>query len=394
MHKYDIIKLLDIQEGLVKKIEKVNNSIYIYLETVAKLNCCPSCKEYTKNIHDYRIQKIQHIQINGITSYFILKKRRYICPHCGKIFYEYYPFLQKYFRKSNSVFNNIAYNAMQLKNIKTIAEDNNVSFTTVNRYIKYTLFLSNKYTITTFPKHIGIDEFKGNAGNEKYQVIITDLDTHNIVDIIESRKYDELEKYFSNILNRNDVTLVSMDLYSPFKRIIQDKFINAQIIADKFHYTRNVLDALDSIRIDVENGMNKHYRKYFKGIKRILMSREIDLTTKQKERLDTAFSLSSKLKRAYYIKEKFLFINDAIGADEKESLFREWLFNTENSKISEFDSCLKTLRAWHKYISNSFKYSLSNGPTEGKNNKIKVIKRISFGFKNFKNFRNRILMIA
>ncbi|MEG0407911.1 MAG: transposase [Bacilli bacterium] len=65
----------------------------------------------------------------------------------------------------------------------------------------------------------------------------------------------------------------------------------------------------------------------------------------------------------------------------------------ESSTIDEFNSAVKTLRQWYAYISNSFKLGYSNGPTEEKNNLIKVIKRISFGFRNLINFRNRILLI-
>ena len=78
--------------------------------------------------------------------------------------------------------------------------------------------------------------------------------------------------------------------------------------------------------------------------------------------------------------------------EEKENAFKKWLFDAECSTIKEFKSSVKTLRQWHEYISNSFKYNVSNGPVEGKNNLIKTLKRISFGFKNLTNFRSRILI--
>ena len=76
----------------------------------------------------------------------------------------------------------------------------------------------------------------------------------------------------------------------------------------------------------------------------------------------------------------------------KESALKKWLDKADGSTIKEFKTPVKTLRQWHKYISNSFKLNLSNGPVEGKNNLIKTIKRISFGFRNLKNFRARILL--
>ena len=50
-------------------------------------------------------------------------------------------------------------------------------------------------------------------------------------------------------------------------------------------------------------------------------------------------------------------------------------------------------KKWNKEILNSFKTSYTNSSTEGKNNKIKVIKRIAYGYKNLDNFRNRIKLM-
>lgn len=164
MHKNNIINLLGIQDNLVKKVQKDEKSINIWLESKSKLHICPSCHCYTKHVHDYRMQKIQHISIGHVTSYLFLKKRRYICNHCGKKFYENYDFLQKYFRKSNSVFENVERDLKKLKNFKTIAQDNNISILTVVRYMHYSILLSNKCKVT-LPAKIGIDEFKGNCNH-------------------------------------------------------------------------------------------------------------------------------------------------------------------------------------------------------------------------------------
>ena len=168
MHKKNIIKLLGIQEVLVKNIEEVENSLEISIETKRKMQQCPSCKCFTNKVHDYRIQRVQHITINKTLTYLLLKKRRYCCHHCGKKFYESYSFLQKFFRKSNAVYEGVCEDLKSLKNFKTIAKDNNISAPTVVRYMHYNFYLSNKHNFN-LPQRIGIDEFKGNCDKEKYQ---------------------------------------------------------------------------------------------------------------------------------------------------------------------------------------------------------------------------------
>lgn len=254
--------------------------------------------------------------------------------------------------------------------------------------------MNNKYSHTKFlPKHIGIDEFKGNCGGNKYLFHIFNLDTHETIDIVNGKSYDILEKYFSNIENRNEVKIVSMDLCKSFKRIIKDKFLNANIIADCFHFTRTVMNCLDELRLNIWRNTKGVEKKYFRYLKTSLMKDISKVTSKDSEKLLHAFEFSPILKSAYNLKNEFLEIKKLKTYDEKEKKFRKWLDNVESSTIKEFKSCISTLREWHQYISNYFKYSYSNGPTEGKNNLIKVIKRISFGFRNFNNFRNRILLI-
>ena len=393
MHKNNIINLLGIQENLVKKVERNEKSINIYLESKPKLHICPSCHCYTKHIHDYRIQKIQHINIGQIVSYFFLKKRRYICHHCGKKFYEKYDFIQKYFRKSNLVFENVCNDLKKLKNFKTIAQDNHICIPTVVRYMHYNIFLSDKYK-AHLPKRIGIDEFKGNCDGTKYQFHIFDLDTGNTIDILKERTYNFLETYFSkfSLQERLNVKLVSMDLYTPFKRVIKDKFPSATIVADVFHYTRIAMKPLDELRLNLWRNTKGKEKYYFKNIKHSLMKDASKAKEKDTEKLLYAFELSPFLKEAYNLKQQFLDIKKLSTYEEKENAFKKWLFDAECSTIKEFKSSVKTLRQWHQYISNSFKYNVSNGPVEGKNNLIKTLKRISFGFKNLTNFKARILL--
>ena len=183
-----------------------------------------------------------------------------------------------------------------------------------------------------------------------------------------------------------------MDLYSPFKRVIKDKFVNAKIVADRFHYTRIVMKSLDELRLNLWRNTKGIEKKYFKHLKLSLMKKSCNAKDYDTEKLLHAFEVSPILKEAYKLKEQFLNIKDLNTLEEKEEAFRKWIYDAECSTIKEFKSTVKTLRQWHEYISNSFKYEISNGAVEGKNNLIKVLKRLSFGFRNLDNFRTRILL--
>ena len=184
-----------------------------------------------------------------------------------------------------------------------------------------------------------------------------------------------------------------MTFYSwSFKRVIKDKFYNATIVADNFHFTRIVMNALDQLRLNLWRNTNGKEKNYFKNIKHALMKDISKSTQKDSDTLLYAFELSPILKYAYKLKQEFLDIKKKNTFEEKENAFKKWLDDAESSTIKEFKTPVKTLKQWHQYISNSFQLNFSNGPVEGKNNLIKTLKRISFGFKNLNNFRARILL--
>ena len=72
-----------------------------------------------------------------------------------------------------------------------------------------------------------------------------------------------------------------------------------------------------------------------------------------------------------------------------------WSSNIEHKDISkQMQTTLSTLRKYSKYIKNTLEYSYNNGVMERNNNTCKLIKRISFGFRNFRNMKSRIMIIT
>ena len=127
---------------------------------------CPCCKAKTTKIKDYRTQIIKDIPIRFKTTYLSYRKRRYQCKNCGKTFYEKVSFLAKRGRKITRVTEFIIERLTGKQSMKDIAKDANVSSTTVARLLP-PLAVSPKH----LPKVLCIDEFKGNTGYYKYQVL-------------------------------------------------------------------------------------------------------------------------------------------------------------------------------------------------------------------------------
>ncbi len=379
-----------MQGVILKKDLYSKNLIELWLEYPTKEHICPSCNSPTSRVHDYYTRSFNHIMVGKRTTKIYYKQRRYVCMHCGKRFAEMNSFIQKFFRHSNDVVNNVFDDLTSIKNLSQIGNDNNMSSQNVSRLMNK--FMPIFHNTTSLPEAIGIDEFKGNSGGNKFQVVITNLKTHKVIDVISARSEDALYNFFRKISNPKDVKLVAMDLSLFFKKIITDCLPNAKIIADTFHFTRLMHWALDNVRKDVQKGLPKDMRIYFKRSRSVLHKRINNLNPDEYNQLTNMLDYNENLRWAYSIVQNLFEIIDEKNPDKKVSLFREFMTYASNCDLPEFNKHIQTFFKWHKYIINSFYTNFSNGITEGLNTKIKTLKRVSFGFRNFQNFRLRILM--
>lgn len=108
--------------------------------------------------------------------------------------------------------------------------------------------------------------------------------------------------------------------------------------------------------------------------------------------LAVMLSQSEDLAIAYHLKELFYDFMKSMSRTEATKKLKFFLLAAQASQLKEFHACLTMLANWSKYILNAFDCPYTNGFTEGTNNAIKVIKRNAFGYRNFKNFRNRIFL--
>ncbi|MEG2928764.1 MAG: transposase, partial [Oscillospiraceae bacterium] len=124
-----------------------------------------------------------------------------------------------------------------------------------------------------------------------------------------------------------------------------------------------------------------------------LLKRIKTLSAEDRQAVGVILKISPKLSMAHYLKELFFELLQEQDPKTAKKLLAEWIMTAQEYDLPQFISCTKTFATWSLGICNSFEYRYSNGFTEGCNNKIKVLKRNAYGYRNFKRFRNRILHI-
>lgn len=361
LYTYFIEKLTGMQGIIINNIESNEKEVHIHCELKRKPHKCPNCGCVTDCVHDYRVQVIKDIPSFGKFVYIHLRKRRYRCK-CGKRFAEDDNFLAKYQRYTTRF---IIYIIELLRNtisFTQIARENNTSVTEVMR-----IFDMIFYSLNELPRTVAIDEFKGNTGGEKYNCIITGPE------------------------NRMEVELFVSDMWKTYSNVSGTWLKNATQVVDKYHWIRQIIWAFERVRKEEQKKFPKSERKYFKHSRKLLLKRFDELNDEQKQQVNIMLYKSANLNIAHWFKEDFLKILDCNDREEAKKRMSEWIDSALDSGIAHLEKCAKTMLNWLNGILNSFLTPVTNGFTEGCNNKIKVLKRNAYGYQNFNRFRNRIL---
>ncbi len=381
-------KLLELEDVIIKDVKSFNTEVHISFTLKRRPHHCPHCHTLTDRVHDYRTSLIKDLPVMGKHTILHYSKRRYHCPCCHKHFYESFPLLPKYCR----ITTRLAFYAIHLlkdrQSVHSVASLLNISDSSVFRRLRDVRFPRP----TVLPAVLSIDEFRGNAGGQKFQAILTDPRNHKLFDILPTRSQTDLMLYLQQFTNKKEVRYFVMDMNRVYRDLALEYFPNARIVIDKFHVVRYVTWAMENVRKRVQKLLHPTRRKYFKRSRRLLLAHKEKLSEKSLQALELMLMQSSDLATAYHLKELFYEFMKSKTREEAAKRLKFFTLAAQSGNLPEFNACLTMLANWSRYILNAFECPYTNGYTESTNNAIKVIKRNAFGYRNFDNFRNRIFL--
>ncbi|HAR6490664.1 TPA: ISL3 family transposase, partial [Staphylococcus pseudintermedius] len=361
--------------------------------------------------HGFRKTNVYMGLIFERPAYLKLKKQRFYCKACQRTFTAETPYIQPRCTISNEVKRMMTWKLSKVTSEKDIAESLCVSPSTVHRHLKVVSNSVKTHAHYVLPEHLAFDEFKSTKDVEgAMSFIYCDSVTHDIIDILPDRRKHQLEAYFLKFSRkqREKVKTVSIDMFPPYIALIQDLFPHAEIIIDRFHIVQAINREINRCRVQVMNGFRTKERPQYNKLKRywkLLLKAPIDLDRmiyqpyrlfkswqSQYSLVQYLLNLDETLKETYETGHRLL---SALKANDIQQL----RFILQDAKTKDTSKGLKrvihTFIKYMPYISSTMRHRhLTNGPIEGINNKIKLIKRVSYGYRNFWNFRNRILMIS
>ena len=372
-------------------------------DIIAKLDYpapkCPHCQGKMAKYDFQKESKIPYLECAGYKTLIRLRKRRFRCQDCGKVAVAETSLVKKNHQIATIVNQKIAQKLIEKVSMTAIAESLAVSTSTVIRKLKEFKF---KTDLSYLPTHMSWDEYSFKKG--KMSFIAQDFDSRKIVAILDGRTQATIRNHFLRYSRqvRNGVRVITMDMFSPYYDLARQLFPCAKIVLDRFHIVQHLSRAMSRVRVQIMNQLDRKSHEY-KALKRywkLIQQDSRKLSDKRfyrptfrlhltnQEILEKLLSYSQELREHYELYQLLLF-----HFQEKQA---EHFFGLIEERIAcinpIFQTVFKTFLKDKDKIINALELPYSNAKLEATNNLIKVIKRNAFGFRNFDNFRTRILI--
>jgi transposase len=275
--------------------------------------------------------------------------------------------------------------------VSTLAEREGLGQATVSRiYAEHTQLKASERITLNCPQVLGIDEHTLHK-QQRFATTLCDLKNHKVFDVVEGRSGLTLARYFSRLKGREQVRVVCMDLSASYRAIVRRWFPRAMIVADRFHVIRLVQHHLLKMgrQLVPQLAWNRPWLN-------LLRSRLDRLDPERKAELQALLTAQPLLLPIFEMKEDLCGLLRLSGQDKRQCrpLVKQLLYLIERLRKTQFvesQILAKTLHSWINEIGRMWRFSRNNGITEGFHRKMKLIQRRAYGFRNFNNYRLRVI---
>lgn len=365
------------------KTEYKDSSIYLHVQTKPEKLVCPVCGSHHIVKYGYVERDFRSVPIGSKSVWLHMKVQKLKCKDCGEIHQEHLKFVTGH-RWYTHKFANYVIDLLRMGTLKDVARHLHISWDTVKDIHKN--YLENNYAYPDIRgvKNIGIDEFAVKKGHV-YKTIVVDLDSGRIIYVGDGKGKDSLVKFWKKVKRQNvNIEHIASDLSPAFTASILENAPKAIHVFDHFHVVKLMNEALDDIRRELwrdEKDLNK--RNVIKGTRWLLLANGKDIFDScHKNRLENALKLNEPLTKAYYLKEDLREIWNQTDKAAAEAKLNDWIKQAQDSGLKQLRKMAGTLMAYRSGILAWYDCRISNGKVEGINNKIKVMKRRAYGFRD------------
>lgn len=382
----DILAIFNLQ-GLGRKLKGLEvreGAVVFYFKESLRAQC-PGCGRWSRRLHGRgKPRLVYHGAVFGRRVWLGLRNNRFFCRTCGKPFTEVNPFIRPRQRRTKAAERAIL-EALRARSFKSVQEREGISYGVSSRVLRRCLDPAK----VTWPEGsiaLGIDghSFRGT----RMVQTITDVETRCPLTILPDSRKESLLRFFRDIPAGVKVRIreVCIDMDTLLLAAIEQELPEALVVVDHFHLIQDANRRVDEARKIEQEACRREIPK------KIFLLGQEKLSPREKDRLAQYHHLFPSLKEFHWMKEqlrKFYSLRSKKAAQKRLKDLVEMAQLSDDAAMVQWG---RTLQRWSSHILNFFEHRTTNAYTEGIHTKIKMIKRVSFGFRNVQIYIRKMLL--
>jgi transposase len=242
-------------------------------------------------------------------------------------------------------------------------------------------------------------KFKDESRNERFFTVITDLKTHRVIWVSESRSQKGLDQFFVLIgeQGRKKIRLVAMDQHDDYMASVKSNCPEAKIVWDRFHLMQNFELAVNEVRKELheEQAKGSELKRLSRGKYRYLFLKKSSRRTEEEnQHIDDVLKQNERFAKLEIIKERMITFFDEPSEEKAKEVFEQigdWIWQMRFTPLMKWH---RNFEAGWQTVANYFTHRITSSLSEGMNNVIKALKRRAYGYRNMHYFRLKIMQVC
>lgn len=373
--KDSLYKAFCLEGVFLLKMEVTDETIDLFIRSPRQSCLCPKCHRSVKRVHKKVQRIIKHMKCDERLVLLHLEVRDFICLSCG-IFREQIHGVDRH--QTTEHYRRIIITKVKDRSFRSVAQEYKVSSSSLERATTK-LMEETEVLWPTEKFALGIDEHS--FSKKDMMTTFTNLTAHKLLGILPDDQQITIAKLFRNIPEsvKKKILCVCMDMRFGFRSVVEKELQGIPIIVDKFHLIQHFNWHMCELRKSFTNSS-------FPIPKKLLEKNRENLSEIEISKLKIIFKKYPPLKEFWVMKETMRKIYRLKNLEVAKRQFQDLLNGLEFDHRVRWQQLYKTLKRWEEQILNYFKFNVTNAYTEGVHTRIKLLKRISYGFKNKFNY--------
>lgn len=366
-------------------VERDDSSLLITLSESISSPVCGACQQPCSLVHERRRRLVRDRDCFDRTVWLDVPIRRMDCHHCGARVAEQIGWLDRHSRITHRLRNWVE-TLVQLLPIKHVARLTALHWHTIKTIDYQRLERLHDEFSAQGVRRLVMDEFALHKGH-RYATVIMDAETMRVLWVGEDNSRKAIRPFFELLGKEGcqQIEAVAMDMNTAFDLEVRKHCPHAEVVYDLFHVVaRFGRDVVDRVRVDQANALREQpaERRVIKRSRWLLLRNKDNLKAEQAVKLGELLAANTALATVYLLKTELKEIWFAPSVREGFRRWRQWYRLTMESQLKPAIQFARRLKKYLRGILASAIYRMNSSILEGVNNKIKVIKRMAYGFRD------------